>query len=94
MSFTTYIEAGELGDQQVTVEYDYMPGYSGSLDEPPRYPVTEITSVKWMGVEILALLQKLTIERLVEEAFDNVLGMAEQAKEDRAEARYFDLEAA
>ena len=94
MSFTTHLDMGELGDQQVTVEYDYIPGYSGSLDEPPRYPETEITSVKWLGVEILALLKKLTIERLVEEAFDNVLGVAEQAKEDQEESRNFDREAA
>lgn len=94
MSFTTYLDMRELGDQQVTVEYDYMPGYSGSLDEPQRYPETEITSVKLMGVEILALLQNMTLERLVEEAFDNVSGMADQAKEDQEESRNFDREAA
>lgn len=94
MSFTAYLSAGELGDIEVEVEYDYTPGYRGSWNEPPCYPEAEITSVKWLGVEILKNLPEETVIRLVEDAFNDVTGEANQAMEDRAESRYFEREAA
>lgn len=94
MSFDTYLDMGELGDQEVTVEYDYRPGWKGSWNEPPEYEEAEITSVKWFGLEIISRIPKETIKRFVEESFDDVTGDINQALEDAAEARYFERKVA
>lgn len=94
MSFDTYLDMGELGEQDVTVHYDYTPGCKGSWDEPPMYPEAEITKVLWLGVDIQPLLSKECIEQLQQEAFDDVTGGINQALEDAAEARYFEREMA
>lgn len=94
MSFTTYIDMGELGEHEVDVEFDYTPGCSGSHDEPPSFPEVEITKVIWRGMDILSVCSKYVIDQMTDDAFDDINGAAEQAQEDAAEARYFDREAA
>lgn len=85
MSFETKLDFGVIGEQDVDVEFDYMPGCRGSWDEPGYEAEVTITSVKWRGLELISDLSADTIASLVEDGFDAIEGRARQAAEDRAE---------
>lgn len=92
MSLTTYISA--ICDEEVEVYYDYTPGCSGSFNEPPEYPEVCLNKVIWRGLDILSVLTKEERNEIESECFDDVIGAANQALEDRAERIYWDREAA
>jgi hypothetical protein len=94
MSFTTTLDLGEIGEQEVTVEFDYTAGSRGSFNEPDCRAEVEITAVKWRGLDIRSDLSKDTIDDLEQKAFSDVEAEKEQADEDRAEAHYLERWAA
>lgn len=94
MSFETTLDFGAIGEQTVDVEFDYQPAERMTRDDPGCEAEVTITSVKWRGLELIDDLSSDTIESLVEDGFDSIEDAWLQAAEDRAEARYFDREAA
>lgn len=56
MSFTTTLDLGSIGEQEVTVEFDYTRGIQGSFNEPARsqaaiegfanYAITKVREIK------------------------------------------------
>lgn len=94
MSFTTHLDLGAIGEQEVTVEFDYTAGSRGSFNEPDCRAEVEITAVTFRGLDIRADLSKDTIDDLEQQAFEDIAAEKEQADEDRAEARYLERRAA
>ena len=94
MSFDTTIDLGEIGEQDITVAFDYTRGWPGSFNEPPEPEEVSITSVKFRGIDIKPDLCREKIAELEQEAFEHMASERWQQDEDRAESRYFDKEAA
>lgn len=88
MTFETIIDMGELGDQEVTVEFDFERGCAGSFDEPGYSASVEITKIVWNGADIRPFAAKDLNDRLVQEAFEHIEDIGRQAQEDHAEAMY------
>ena len=94
MSFDTTIDLGKIGEQDITVAFDYIRGWPGSFNEPPEPEEVSITSVQFRGIEIKPDLCREKITELEQEAFEHMASERWQQDEDRAESRYFDKEAA
>lgn len=94
MSFDTTIDLGEIGEQTVTVKFDYQPGERTTRDDPGCPEEVSITSVKFRGIDIKPDLCREKITELEQEAFEHMASERWQQDEDRAESRYFDKEAA
>lgn len=83
MSFNTFIDMGELGEQEVTVEFDFSPSESQSHEHPGCSASVEITKETWLGLDILHYFDRTDL--LVDAAFEYIENIGNQAKEDRAE---------
>ena len=94
MSFDTTIDLGEIGEQTVTVKFDYQPGERTTRDDPGCPEEVSITSVKFRGIDIKPDLCREKITELEQEAFEHMASERWQQDEDRAESSYFDKEAA
>lgn len=94
MSFDTTIDLGEIGEQTVTVKFDYQPAERTTRDDPGCPEEVSITSVKFRGIDIKPDLCRERITELEQEAFEHMASERWQQDEDRAESRYFDKEAA
>ena len=90
MSFDTTIDLGEIGEQDITVCFDYTRGLPGSFNEPPKPEEVSITSVQFRGIEIKPDLCREMITELEQEAFEHMASERWQQDEDRAE-RLHDL---
>ena len=102
MSFDTKIDLGEIGEQTVTVKFDYQPAERTTRDDPGCDASVEITAVIWHGVDLKADccgidikpdLCREMITELEQEAFEHMASERRQCDEDRAESSYFDKEA-
>lgn len=91
MEFTTILDLGAIGEQEVTVKYDYTAGIRGSFNEPDCREEVEITEVTFRSLDIRADLSKDDIDDLEQQAFDDIAAEKEQADEYRAEARYEEM---
>lgn len=60
----TIIDFGELGDQPVTVYYDWQPFERGNYWQPKVPEDFDITDIKWGTVSILSLVSDATIEHI------------------------------
>lgn len=85
MSFTTTLDLGEIGEQTVTVEFDYQPAERQTRDDPGCSAEVTITAVIWIRIDITAYLSKETISQLEQEAFEWMDGERDSAMADRAE---------
>jgi len=94
MSFDTTIDLGEIGEQDITVCFDYTRGLPGSFNEPPKPEEVSITYVQFRGIDIKPDLCREMITELEQEAFEHMASVRWQQDEDRAESSYFDKEAA
>ena len=94
MSFDTTIDLGEIGEQTVTVEFDYQPAERTTRDDPGCPEEVSITSVKFRGIDIKPDLCRERITELEQKAFEHMDSVRWQQDEDRAESSYFDKEAA
>ena len=94
MSFDTTIDLGEIGEQTVTVKFDYQPAERTTRDDPGCPEEVSITSVQFRGIEIKPDLCREMITELEQEAFEHMASVRWQQDEDRAESSYFDKEAA
>jgi hypothetical protein len=94
MSFDTTIDLGEIGEQTVTVKFDYQPAERTTRDDPGCPAEVSITSVKFRGIDIKPDLCREMITELEQEAFEHMASERWQQDEDRAESSYFDKEAA
>ena len=94
MSFDTTIDLGEIGEQDITVAFDYTRGWPGSFNEPPEPEEVSITYVQFRGIDIKPDLCREKITELEQEAFEHMDSVRWQCDEDRAESSYFDKEAA
>ena len=94
MSFDTTIDLGEIGEQTVTVKFDYQPAERTTRDDPGCPEEVSITSVQFRGIEIKPDLCRGMITELEQEAFEHMASERWQQDEDRAESSYFDKEAA
>lgn len=90
MSFDTTIDLGEIGEQTVTVKFDYQPGERTTRDDPGCPEEVSITSVKFRGIDIKPDLCRERITELEQEAFEHMASERRQCDEDRAE-RLHDL---
>ena len=90
MSFDTTIDLGEIGEQTVTVKFDYQPGERTTRDDPGCPEEVSITSVKFRGIDIKPDLCREMITELEQEAFEHMASERRQCDEDRAE-RLHDL---
>lgn len=50
----TYIDMGVLGDQNVTVRFDYQPEERQTCDDQGYTASIDVTEVIWRGVDVLA----------------------------------------
>lgn len=46
------VDCGILGNQELTVYYDWETGSPGGFDEPPTHPDLSVTSVTLYGSEV------------------------------------------
>ena len=90
MSFDTTIDLGEIGEQDITVAFDYTRGWPGSFNEPPEPEEVSITYVQFRGIDIKPDLCREMITELEQEAFEHMASVRRQCDEDRAE-RLHDL---
>ncbi len=88
--FTSTIDLGEIGEQEVSVKFDFFPEEKMTRDDPGCSAEVEITSVIWRGIDIQADCCKELIEQLEQEAFEHMASVRRQSDEDRAE-RLHDL---
>ena len=88
--FTSTIDLGEIGEQEVSVKFDFFPEEKMTRDDPGCSAEVEITSVIWRGIDIQADCCKELIEQLEQEAFEHMASERWQQDEDRAE-RLHDL---
>ena len=88
--FTSTIDLGEIGEQEVSVKFDFFPEEKMTRDDPGCSAEVEITSVIWRGIDIQADCCKELIEQLEQEAFDDIDDQRDTALADRAEY-LFDL---
>ena len=83
--FTQTLYFGDLGEQDVEVEFDYQPAERMTRDDPGCSAEVEITSVKWRGLELISDCCKDLIDALEQAAFDYLDGERDSALADRAE---------
>ena len=86
--FTQTLDFGDLGEQDVTVEFDYSPAERQTRDDPGCSAEVEITAVTWRGMDIKADCCKELIQELEQAAFDWIDGERDTALADRAEYLY------
>ena len=85
MSFDTILDLGEIGEQTVTVEFDYQPAERQTRDDPGCSEEVEITEVLFRGISIHSDCSADTISQLEQEAFEWMDGERDSAMADRAE---------
>ncbi len=88
MTFTSTLDLGEIGEQDVTVEFDYQPAERQTRDDPGCSAEVEITSIIWSGIELKPFVCKDLIDQLEQEAFDWMDGERDSALADLAERMY------
>lgn len=60
----TTLDMGDLGDQPVTVYYDWQPYEAGSYWQPEVPEDFDITDIKWGKLSILSLVSDAAIEAI------------------------------
>lgn len=63
-TYETTIDMGDLGDQPVTVIYDWQPYEAGSYWQPEVPEDFDITDIKWGSLSILSLVSDAAIEAI------------------------------
>jgi hypothetical protein len=89
MTFTSTLDLGEIGEQDVTVEFDYQPAERQTRDDPGCSAEVEITSIIWSGIELKPFVCKDLIDQLEQEAFEWMDGERDSALSDRAEYLHY-----
>jgi len=60
----TYLDMGALGDQEVTIKYDYQPEERQTRDDPGCTASIDVTEVIWRGVDVLSDLPTDVVKEL------------------------------
>lgn len=85
MSFDAILDLGEIGEQTVTVEFDYQPAERQTHDDQGCPAEVTITAVTWICIDIRDDLSKDTISQLEQEAFKYMDDQRDSELADRAE---------
>ena len=63
-TYETTLDFGDLGDQPVTIYYDWQPFERGFWRQPEVPEGFDITDVKWKEISVMKMLTKEAIEAM------------------------------
>lgn len=74
LSFTTFLDCGDLGQREADVEYEHHRGYRGDRETPDEPEWCEVTKITCMGADVTDYIARDTWESLCGEALDAYQG--------------------
>lgn len=66
-TISAWIDFGDCGEHEVTVEYDYSKGFKGTYWQPPEPAEITINQIIWKGLDVLDMVSDSKIDSIKDE---------------------------